>query len=234
MAERKKRNKPDRLQVLREIDQRMDPRRRRESPTEWAIKGELFLNCSCEVFCPCVVSLGKHKPTEGHCHAWMAIAIDEGNYEGESLAGLNIGLLVEIPGRMAEGDWRVAAYVDERASQKAYNGILKILTGEAGGTTGLFTKLVSTIIGAERAPVKIERDGHRRAITVGKKIQGEIIMELGADRETPVVVKNTKYWMGPDVTVARGTRSRLRDFGRVWDFDGKSGEVCAIDWKGPR
>lgn len=161
----------DRIHVQQRIDARMDPRRRREEPTDWAIKGELFLNCSCEVFCPCVVSLGKHKPTEGHCHAWMAIAIDEGHYEGEDMSGLNIGLLVEIPGRMAEGDWRVAAYIDERASQKAYNGLLKILSGTAGGTTGLFTKLVSTIIGAERAPVQIERDGMRRAITVGRKIQ---------------------------------------------------------------
>ncbi len=223
----------DRIHVQQRIDARMDPRRRREEPTDWAIKGELFLNCSCEVFCPCVVSLGKHKPTEGHCHAWMAIAIDEGHYEGEDMSGLNIGLLVEIPGRMAEGDWRVAAYIDERASQKAYNGLLKILSGTAGGTTGLFTKLVSTIIGAERAPVQIERDGMRRAITVGRKIQGEIEMVMGADRETPVIVKNTKYWMGPDVVVAKGTKSRLRDYGRVWDFDGKSGEVCAIDWSGP-
>ncbi|NKB27416.1 MAG: DUF1326 domain-containing protein [Rhodobacteraceae bacterium] len=223
----------DRIHVQQRIDARMDPRRRREEPTDWAIKGELFLNCSCEVFCPCVVSLGKHKPTEGHCHAWMAIAIDEGHYEGEDMSGLNIGLMVEIPGRMAEGDWRVAAYIDERASQKAYNGLLKILSGTAGGTTGLFTKLVSTIIGAERAPVQIERDGMRRAITVGRKIQGEIEMVMGADRETPVIVKNTKYWMGPDVVVAKGTKSRLRDYGRVWDFDGKSGEVCAIDWSGP-
>jgi len=233
MAQRKDRKPSDRLQVMQEIDSRMDPRRRREEPTDWAIKGELFLNCSCEVFCPCVVSLGKHKPTEGHCHAWMAIAIDEGHYEGEDLSGLNVGLMVEIPGRMAEGDWRVAAYVDERASQKAYNGLLRIFSGTAGGTTGLFTKLVSTIIGAERAPVTIIREGHRRVLQVGRKIQGEIEMVLGADRENPVVVKNTKYWMGPDVTVAKGLKSRVRDYGRVWDFDGKSGEVCAIDWSGP-
>lgn len=233
MAQRKDRTPSDRLQVMQEIDSRMDPRRRREEPTDWAIKGELFLNCSCEVFCPCVVSLGKHKPTEGHCHAWMAIAIDEGHYEGEDLSGLNVGLMVEIPGRMAEGDWRVAAYVDERASQKAYNGLLRIFSGTAGGTTGLFTKLVSTIIGAERAPVTIIREGHRRVLQVGRKIQGEIEMVLGADRENPMVVKNTKYWMGPDVTVAKGLKSRVRDYGRVWDFDGKSGEVCAIDWSGP-
>ncbi len=211
----------------------MTPTRRRETPTDWAIKGELFLNCSCEVFCPCVVSLGRHKPTEGHCHAWMAIAIDEGHFEGEDLSGLNVGLLVEIPGRMAEGDWRVAAYVDDRATQKAYNGILKVFSGAAGGTTGLFTKLVSTIIGAERAPVEIIRDGTRRALNIGRKINGEIEMITGSNREEPVIVKNTKYWMGPDVVVARGTRSRLRDYGRVWDFDGKSGEVCAIDWSGP-
>lgn len=25
---------------------------------------------------------------------------------------------------------------------------------------------------------------------------------------------------------------RVRAFGRVWDFDGRSGEICQIDWKG--
>lgn len=232
MAKSKQKVAGDRLAVLTKLDQRITSSRRREAPTDWKLKGELFLNCSCEVFCPCVVSLGKHKPTEGHCHAWMAIAIDEGHYEGEDLSGLNIGLMVEIPGRMGEGDWRVAAYVDERATQKAYNGILAIFSGAAGGTTGLFSKLVSTIISAERQPVEIIRDGTRRVLNVGRKINGELEMVQGANRDEPVIVKNTKYWMGPDVIVAKGTRSRLRDHGRVWDFDGKSGEICAIDWSG--
>lgn len=230
----KEKPKSDRLQVMEKIDSRMNPKRRRREPTSWAIKGELFLNCSCDVFCPCVVSLGKHPPTEGNCKAWMAIAIDEGHFEGESLSGLNVGLMVEIPGRMAEGDWRVAAYVDENATQKAYNGILKIFSGAAGGTTGLFTMLVSTIIGAERAPVIIEREGTRRKITVPKKIMGELEMLTGKDPNRPVTMTNTKYWMGPDVIAAVGVnRSRVRDYGRVWDFDGKSGEICSIDWTGP-
>lgn len=225
----------DRLPISQRIDSRMDnPKRRKMNPTEWAIKGELFLNCSCTVFCPCVVSLGKHPPTEGYCRAWMAIAIDEGHFEGESLSGLNVGLLVDIPGRMAEGDWKVAAYVDERASGKAYNGLLQILSGQAGGTTGLFTMLVSEIIGAEREKVEIVREGNKRAIYVGRKIQGEIELLEGASPDHPVMVSNSKYWMGPDIIAARGTRSKLRDFGRVWDFSGKSAEVCPIDWKGPK
>ncbi|ABV94058.1 conserved hypothetical protein [Dinoroseobacter shibae DFL 12 = DSM 16493] len=225
--------KSDRLQVMERIDARMNPRRRRAEPTNWEIKGELFLNCSCDVFCPCVVSLGKHPPTEGDCKAWMAIRIDEGHFEGESLSGLNVGLMVEIPGRMAEGGWRVAAYVDERSSQKAYNGILKIFSGAAGGTTGLFTLLVSDIIGAERAPVEIVTDGARRSIRIGRKIEGEIEMVGGADPEHPVMVSNSKYWMGPDIIVAKGLKSRVRDYGRMWDFGGKSAEICPIHWHGP-
>lgn len=235
MADRKKseHKKSDRLQVMERIDARMNPRRRRMEPTSWEIKGELFLNCSCDVFCPCVVSLGKHPPTEGDCKAWMAIRIDEGHYEGESLSGLNVALMVEIPGRMAEGGWRVAAYVDERSSQKAYNGILKIFSGAAGGTTGLFTLLVSDIVGAERAPVEIGTNGARRSIKVGRKIEGEIEMVGGADPEHPVMVSNSKYWMGPDIIVAKGLKSRVRDFGRMWDFGGKSAEICPIHWSGP-
>jgi hypothetical protein len=230
-----KRPDADRLPISQRIDQRMpNPKRRKSTPTEWAIKGELFLNCSCTVFCPCIVSLGAHPPTEGHCHAWMAIAIDEGHYEGEDLGGLNVGLLVDIPGRMGEGNWKVAAYVDERASQKAYNGILQIFSGAAGGTTGLFTMLVSEIIGAEKAPVEIVRDGNRRSIMIGRKIQGEIEMLTGLNPEHPVMVSNSKYWMGPDIIAAKGLKSRVRDYGRVWDFNGMSAEICPIDWKGPK
>lgn len=223
----------DRLEVRDKIDQRMTPTRRRKEPTDWAIKGELFLNCSCEVFCPCVVSLGEHPPTYGSCKAWMAIRIDSGHYENESLDGINIGLMVEIPGSMGEGDWRVAVYVDDKATQKAYNGILKIMSGSAGGTTGLFTFLVSTIIHAERTKVEINHEGNVRSIKVGKKIQGAIEEVIGKDGKTPIEIKNTKYWMGPDITVARGLKSKVRDHGRVWNFDGKSGEICQIDWSGP-
>tara|TARA_R110000787_G_scaffold98667_1_gene202968 strand:- start:957 stop:1454 length:498 start_codon:yes stop_codon:yes gene_type:complete len=163
----------------------------------------------------------------------MGIAIDEGHFEGESLAGLNVGLLVDIPGRMGEGNWRVAAYVDDRSTDAAYNGLLQIFSGAAGGTTGLFTMLVSEIIGAERAPVEIIREGTKRVINIGRKINGEIEMIGGKDADHPVVITNSKYWMGPDIIAARGVKSKVRDYGRIWDFGNKSAEICPIDWKGP-
>lgn len=199
----------------------------------WAIKGELILNCNCTVFCPCVVSLGKHAPTEGYCQAWAGVRIDTGHYGDDDLSGLNVALLLEIPGLMARGNWKAAAFIDDRASDSAYDGLVNIFTGAARGTTGLFGMLVSEFLGAERAPVSYETEGDARRLMVGKKIQGEIVPVRGADPDRDIVVTNTEYWMGPDITVATATRGRVRAFGRVWDFDGRSAEICQIDWKGP-
>ncbi|MGB3179366.1 MAG: DUF1326 domain-containing protein [Albidovulum sp.] len=199
---------------------------------EWVIKGELILNCNCTVFCPCVVSLGKHPPTEGYCQAWVGIRIDEGHYDGENLGGLNIGMIMDIPGNMGRGNWKAAAYIDERASEAAYDGLIKIFSGKARGTTGLFNIMVSEFLGAERSPVVFETEGNARRLMVGKKIQGEIVpVEGNGGKE--IVVTNTNYWMGPDITVATANKGRVRAFGRVWDFDGRSAEICQINWHGP-
>ncbi|MCY4152333.1 MAG: DUF1326 domain-containing protein [Aestuariivita sp.] len=224
----------DRLPVSQRIDSRVDnPSRRRITPREWEIKGELFMNCSCEVVCPCGISLGRHPPTYGYCQTWFALQIDTGQYEGESLSGLNVALLIDIPGRMAEGNWKVAAYIDDRSSGKAYNGLLQILSGTAGGNTGVFSYLVSEILGAERERIIIEKDGRRRRITVGNKINGEIEMIPGKDPSVPVSMQNTQYWMGPVIFPAIGLKSKVRDYGRVWDFEGKSGDIIPIHWRGP-
>ncbi len=200
---------------------------------DWAIRGELILNCNCTVFCPCVVSLGDHPPTEGYCQAWAGVRIDRGHYGEVDLSGLNVGLMLEIPGLMARGNWTAAAFIDDRASHVAHRALVDIFSGKARGTTGLFGVLVSTFLGAETAPVAFETEGAVRRLIVGKKIQGEVVPVQGADPSQDIVVRNTKYWMGPDITVATATQGRVRAFGRVWDFDGRSAEICAIDWKGP-
>ncbi|WP_107498140.1 DUF1326 domain-containing protein [Thalassobius sp. I31.1] len=199
----------------------------------WTIKGELILNCNCTVFCPCVVSLGDHPPTEGYCQAWSGIRIDEGQYGDIDLSGLNVGLMLEIPGKMARGNWKAAAYIDDRASDEAFEALVHIFSGAAKGTTGLFKMLVSEFLGAERAPVAFETEGKTRRLTVGKIIQGAVTPIEGKDPDQDVVATNTNYWMGPDITVAKADKGKVRAFGRVWDFDGRSAEICQIDWKGP-
>ena len=199
----------------------------------WSIRGELILNCNCTVFCPCVVSLGQHPPTEGFCQAWSGIRIDEGHYGDHDISGLNVGLLIDIPGPMGRGNWKAAAFIDERASDAAFEGLAKIFSGQAMGTTGLFSVLVSEFLAAERAPVSFETEGKKRRLVVGKLIKGEVEPIAGPDPERDVVVTNTGYWMGPDITIAQSNLGRVRAFGRVWNFEGRSAEICQIDWSGP-
>ncbi|MBC6407141.1 MAG: DUF1326 domain-containing protein [Rhodobacteraceae bacterium] len=224
----------DHTQPAVKIDNRHpEARKSGHGSVDWALRGELALNCNCTVFCPCVISLGKHPPTEGHCQTWAGLRIDRGHYGAEDLGGLNIGLLIEIPGMMSRGNWKVALFIDERASDTAYHGLLDIFSGKARGTTGLFRIVVSEIIGVERQPVRYETEGKTRHIAVGRRIEGSITPVAGKDGSKDLMVKNTQYWMGPDITVATASKGRVRAFGRVWDFGGRSAEICQIDWKGP-
>jgi hypothetical protein len=200
---------------------------------DWKVKGELSLNCNCDVFCPCVVSLGEAKPSQGYCQAWMAVRIDEGKWGETSLSGQNVAAVLDIPGRMSEGGWSVGLYVDESATDAQAAALEKIFSGAARGTTGLFRLLVSNFLGTQRVPISYESDGKVRSISAGRKIVAAIKPIDGADTDKPVTVHNTGYWMGPDVTIAQGLKSKVRDFGRVWNFDNKSAEICQIDWSGP-
>ncbi len=138
-----------------------------------------------------------------------------------------------IPGRMSRGDWKAGTFIDERADERAYEGLAQIFKGEAGGTTRLFSMLISEDLGVESAPVKFERNEDERLLTVEKKIVGGVSPIQGTDASKEVTVNNTGYWMGPDITVAQATKGRVRAFGRVWDFEGRSAEICQINWNAP-
>ena len=93
------------------------------------------MSCNCDVWCPCVLSLGKADPTCGRCLSWWGIHCEDGRYGDVSLNGI-----------------------------------------------------------------------------------------------TPVMATNTNYWAGIDVVVSKATKSRIRDWGRNWDFSGQSAEYASVDW----
>ena len=53
------------------------------------------------------------------------------------------------------------------------------------------------------------------------------------DRESDTVISNSEYWIAPEIIVAKSDKSRLRAFGRNWNFAGRSAEICKLDWRGP-
>jgi hypothetical protein len=196
----------------------------------WNIQGELILNCNCDVFCPCVVSLGKAPPTQGYCHGWAGVEIRQGFHESMPLDGLNVGLLLDIPGRLGNGNWTTALYVDERASPEAVGALTKIFSGNAGGPPGVLKLLVSTFLGVKQVPIPFEHDGKIRRFVIPDILSGQIEPIKGKRSGEDVVISNSEYWIGSEVTVSHSVKSKLRDFGRVWDLTGRSAEIMQINW----
>ena len=64
----------------------------------WKISGDMVLSCNCDVFCPCVASLGKARPTYGYCQAWGALKIKEGFVGDETPRRLEFGFYAGYPG----------------------------------------------------------------------------------------------------------------------------------------
>jgi hypothetical protein len=94
--------------------------------TSWTIKGREFVHCNCAYGCPCQFNA---LPTEGNCKAVAAIRIDEGRHGDTDLSGLNIGMIVAWPGPIHEGGGEVVPLVDERASPRQREALLRIMTG---------------------------------------------------------------------------------------------------------
>src|SRR5437762_11614868 len=87
--------------------------------TRWQITGDYFENCNCKVVCPCLLSPNQpltSSPTEGACEVAFAFHINSGSYGNVTLDGLNVAMIARTPGPMAEGNWSVALYLDERAN----------------------------------------------------------------------------------------------------------------------
>ncbi|MGI9482186.1 MAG: DUF1326 domain-containing protein [Hyphomicrobiales bacterium] len=199
----------------------------------WALKGELMLSCNCTVFCPCVLSLGHHPPTEGYCQTWGGVRIDEGNFGDIELSGLNLGLIMEIPGLMSRGNWTAGVYVDERADVYQLKALSKIFSGRAGGTTRILSILVGKFLGVYQAPISYEVDGATRRFKIPKLIEGEIEPIRSTDPKKHTVIENSEYWIASQIIVSKANKSRLRAFGRNWNFEGRSAEICPLDWAGP-
>lgn len=199
-------------------------------PDQWSLKGELTLSCSCTVFCPCVLSLGEHPPTEERCQTWAAVRIDQGHYNDVDLSGLKAGVMIEIPGLMSRGNWTAALFVDENASIHAMKGLTRIFTGKVGGSTHLLSILVSGFLGVRQVPISYRTEGQTRLITIDKIVEGAITPVPGKAKDENVTIRNSGYWIAPDVTIAKADKSRFRAFGRNWNFTGRSAEICQIDW----
>lgn len=199
----------------------------------WRIGGEMVLSCNCDVYCPCVLSLGKARPSRGVCYSWWGFRIEEGAVGPIRLDGLNVALLLEVPGPMAEGNWTLGLYLDERASPPAAEALTRIFTGRAGGEPEWWSAMIGTFLGVRTVPIAFEPEGHGWRLAIPGTLDGTVEPIPGAGGDGLVRIVNSRYFAAPDLVVSEGKRSRIRDWGRNWDLTGRSAEYARFLWSGP-
>ena len=95
--------------------------------------------------------LSRHDQPKVSATSRLIFHIESGSYDGIALDGLNVALAIQTPGPMADGNWSVAAYIDERADDKQTEALGAIFTGAAGGPMAVFAPLITRIWG-EKGP----------------------------------------------------------------------------------
>ena len=67
---------------------------------------------------------------------------------------------------MAEGNWSVAAYIDQRANDKQTEALGAIFTGAAGGPIAQLAPLIGKTLGVKKVPISYRIEGKKRSAEI--------------------------------------------------------------------
>ncbi|HLG83533.1 MAG TPA: DUF1326 domain-containing protein [Bradyrhizobium sp.] len=196
--------------------------------TQWTLTGTYFETCNCKVACPCAFG---SEPSEGFCNAIVAWHINHGAFGGLALDGLNVVLLVDTTGNMADGKWKVAAYIDQAASEAQKRALLKIFSGEAGGHPAVLASFVGEFLGTKTVPMRYEGIGRNTTLKIPGIVDAELETLEGQDGK-PITIENHPLCVAPGVpaTVARSRHFQLSDYGYDWKLSGRNGYLSTFSY----
>ena len=186
----------------------------------WSLEGTYFESCNCEVACPC---LFLSPPTTGDCTALVGWHIEKGSDEGVSLDGLNVALAVNSPGHMATTPWKVAVYVDERASEAQNASLMKIFCGQAGGHPARLASHIGEIVGVRSVPIKFEVSGGTHSLNIPGI--GEVEIDaMSGQGGGPITITGHPLCIAPGfpATVAKSKSLVFADHGMDWNLSEKT------------
>ena len=202
--------------------------------TKWQLSGDYFENCNCNVVCPCLISPGAPltaRPSQGQCDVALVFHIDSGKYGEVSLDGLNVAVIAHAPGPMGEGNWTLAAYIDERADERQTAALGAIFGGAEGGPMAIFAPLVGTHLGARKAAIHYAVKGRSRSAEI-PGILSMSVEPLGSMHPSGEIWAAIGHPVAPErlALAVGGKDSTFADHGMRWDNSGRNGHYAPIRW----
>jgi hypothetical protein len=188
----------------------------------WNLQGTYFETCSCEVVCPCSVSLSLGADYD-RCRATLVFNVVHGDVEGTDVSGLKVAAIADTPKMMTDGNWRLGVFIDAAASDEQAEKLGAVFGGQLGGPMEMLAPLVSENLGVERGAIEISEEGLRHSVKIGDVIDFEVedVVPFGVESGEPARLAGIFHPAGSELTISRATRSRINAFGI--EYEGKSG-----------
>ena len=188
----------------------------------WNLRGNYVETCSCELMCPCNLSLD-HGATYDFCRVVLVFDIQEGQVEGTDVSARTVAAIADTPKVMTDGGWRLGMFVDDRATDEQFDKLVAVFGGQLGGPMAALAPLVGEMLGVERAPIEVHDEGPRHSVRIGEAIDFEVedIVPFGVETGEPVRFSGMFHPVGSDLTMAEAKRSRINAFGI--QYEGKTG-----------
>jgi hypothetical protein len=199
---------------------------------QWKISGDYFEACSCDSVCPCPTSGLAARPTKEACDAGLVFQVEHGSYGTTRLDGLSFAVLLHTPGPMIAGNWTVGMIVDERATAEQRDALVAIGSGQSGGPMAAVGPLVGKFAGAETKPIRIEREGMRRSVSIPGRLDIAVEGIPGASPSEPIYLDNVGHPAASRLALAKASRGHMHAFGITWDdTSGKvNGHFAPFAW----
>jgi len=195
----------------------------------YQLEGSLLEVCSCNTLCPCWIG---EEPDNGTCDTVIAYNLTSGKIRGVDVSGLSIVNVGHIPGNVLDGNWRIAIFVDDKASDEQMEAMLDAFGGKLGGPLADLAGLVGEIVAVERAPISHTIVDGAGTLTVGDKVDCAMHPYRGPDGSI-TTLSNSVFSTVPGapayVAVADHQRINVPEHGYQWELKDKN--AIQSDWK---
>jgi hypothetical protein len=199
----------------------------------WKLEGQYFENCSCDVPCPCTVSLDLGADRD-RCHFFLVFQVESGEVEGVEVSGLTVAAVGDTPKVMSEGNWRLGVLIDEKASDEQADRLAAVFAGQLGGPMEALGPLVGEQLGVERVPMEVSHENGTHSIKVGDDGEIEVteVVPFGKEDGQPARLVGIFHPAGDDFAIAKATKSNVSAFGIDFAYEGRSAFASPFAWAG--
>jgi hypothetical protein len=158
----------------------------------------------------------------------LACHVDSGGFDDTRLDGLNVFVAIDSPGPMDKVKWKLAMYLDSKASKAQSEALEAIFTKKEAG--GMFASAIGEYLGSRSAKIEYTVAGKTRSV----KVQG--IADVEVEDFTKLNGKTAEFrnahGLAPDLLyVAKSNKLEYKDHGMDWQITDKNSYHAPFSWK---